>query len=91
MKKTLTTAAAALVVGALGLTACGEDVDRIGTRNRYIKTIEDEFGGTADGECIDQVLDQYSDDELKAKADGGADATSTQLDAELIACTSLAD
>lgn len=88
MKKTLT---AAIAVCALGLSACGGGVDRVGTRNRYVKTVEDDFGGTADADCIDRVLADYSDDELKAKAEGGEDPTSTKLDAELIACTNLTE
>ena len=84
MKKSLT---ALLAVGALGLAACG-GVDRDGTRDQFVDDIE-EMGGTADGDCVDRVFEGYSDEELEALADGGADDRSVQLATELIECTDL--
>jgi hypothetical protein len=88
MKNKLT---AVIAIGALTLAACG-GVDRDGTRDQFIKDIE-ALGETADGDCIDEVMKDYSDDELEALADSNAgndlDARSTQLATELIECTSL--
>jgi hypothetical protein len=61
MKKSFT---ALLAVTALGLAACG-GVDRDGTRDIYIDGIES-AGFTADSDCVDNVLGNYSDDELKS-------------------------
>ena len=87
MKKTFTPF---LVVGALGLAACG-GVDRAGSRDLYIKAVED-AGFTADAVCVDAALDEYTDDELeefnKAAESGGAE-TGEELAAALIACTDL--
>lgn len=84
MKKTFT---ALLAVGALGLAACG-GVDRDGTRDQFVKDIE-EIGETADGDCVDEVFKDYSDDELKALVDEPTEARSVELATELLACTSL--
>lgn len=88
MKKSFT---AIVAVGALGLAACG-GVDRAGTRDQFIKDIES-LGETADGECIDEVMKDYSDDELEALAeadvDSEIDARSEQLALELLECTSI--
>lgn len=49
---------------ALGtLAACGEKVDRDGTRDNLVEQVE-ALGGTVDTACVDDVLDNYSDDEL---------------------------
>lgn len=84
MKKTLT---AFLAVGALGLAACG-GVDRDGTRDQFITDIEAQ-GNTADGDCIDTVFEDYSDEDIENLADGGDSATVQALAQDLIACTDL--
>lgn len=48
------------------LAACG--VDREGTRDNIIKSFEDQ-GLAIDKECVDGVLDEYSDDELESMDD----------------------
>lgn len=60
MRKIIALAIPALSI--VGLAACG-GVDRDGSREQFIEAIES-AGGTADGDCVDEVLDQYSDDEL---------------------------
>ena len=84
MKSKLT---AVIAIGALTLAACG-GVDRDGTRDQFIKDME-ELGGTADGDCVDAVFEGYSDDEIEALSNGGDDARSVALATELIECTSL--
>ena len=53
----------AMSCGAL-LAACS-GVDREGTRDEIVKSIES-AGGKVDKDCVDDVFDKYSDDELKA-------------------------
>jgi hypothetical protein len=60
MKRLITLAATA--AAALALVACG-GVDREGSRDAIIESFEAQ-GLTVDGDCIDQVFDKYSDDEL---------------------------
>ena len=84
MKNKLT---AAIALSALALAACG-GVDRDGTRDKFISDME-EIGGTADGDCIDDVFRDYSDDEIKALSEGGGDERSVTLATELLACTDL--
>ncbi|MFT4774203.1 MAG: hypothetical protein ACI9ME_001507 [Ilumatobacter sp.] len=84
MNKTFT---AFVAVGALGLAACG-GVDRDGTRDQFISDMQ-ELGNTADGDCIDQVLAAYSDDDIEALSEGSENATTQALAEELIACTDL--
>ena len=84
MKSKLT---AVFAIGALTLSACG-GVDRDGTRDKFIEDME-EFGGTADGDCIDSVFEDYSDDEIEALSEGATDERSTQLATELLDCTDL--
>lgn len=79
--------AAAIALSALALAACG-GVNRDGTRNKFIFDME-EIGGTADGDCIDEVFTDYSDDEIKALSEGGDDERSVRLATELLACTDL--
>ena len=62
MKKTIIAAVAGLTLFA---SACGEEVDREGTRNELVKSLQ-AAGVVADGACIDRVLGGYSDDELLA-------------------------
>ncbi len=78
---------AATAVAGLTLAACG-GVDRSGTRDQFVEDVEAE-GGTADGDCVDSVLDDYSDDEIEALADGETTDRSVQLATELFACTDL--
>ncbi len=84
MKNKLT---AIIAIGALTLTACG-GVDRSGTRDKFIEDMND-LGNTADGDCIDEVFDDYSDDEIEALSNNGNDERSIQLATELIECTDL--
>ncbi len=84
MKNKLT---AIVAIGALTLAACG-GVDRSGTRDKFIEDME-EIGGTADGDCIDAVFKNYSDDEIEALSDGGDDARSVELATDLLGCTDL--
>ncbi len=55
-----------LIVLALtaGLVACG-GVDRTGTRDNIVDSYGSQ-GYTLSPDCVDDVLDEYSDDELKA-------------------------
>lgn len=54
------------VIGVGLLAACG--VDREGTRDNIIKSFEDQ-GLSIDKDCVDDALDQYSDDELEKMDD----------------------
>ena len=85
MKTKLT---AIIALGVLTLSACG-GVDRDGTRDKFISDVEEQFGGTADGDCIDTVFDDYSDDEITAMSEGDTGERSLSLQTELIACTDL--
>jgi ribosomal protein L12E/L44/L45/RPP1/RPP2 len=49
---------------AAGLVACGGGVDRDGTRDNIVNGLED-AGVEVDSECVERVLDGYSDDELE--------------------------
>ena len=60
MKKPLLGAAAALTL----LVACG-GVDRAGTRDNIVKGLK-ASGINIDSKCVDDALNKYSDDELKA-------------------------
>ena len=60
MKRTLITVA----ITGLTLTACG-GVDRDGTRDNIVEGLA-ASGIEVSGECVDDALDQYSDDELEA-------------------------
>jgi hypothetical protein len=53
-----------VLLAAGGLVACG-GVDRDGTRDNIVDGLED-AGIVVDSACVDEVLDQYSDDELEA-------------------------
>lgn len=78
---------ALLAVGALGLAACG-GVDRDGTRDQFISDME-EMGNTADRDCIDKVLSEYSDADIEGLSDGSKNETTQALAEDLIACTDL--
>ena len=88
MNKTFT---AFLAVGTLGLGlgACG-GVDRDGTRDQFISDMQ-EMGNTADGDCIDEVLGDYSDTDIEALSDGTDNAVTQALAEDLVACTDLLD
>jgi hypothetical protein len=54
-------------IGLFGLgtlAACSDGVDREGSRDNFVETFE-ELGLKADEACLDDVLDDYDDDELK--------------------------
>ena len=77
--------------GLGALAACSDSVDRDGTKDALVKTIED-AGGSVDGDCVDDVFDKYSDDELKdfddALQDGEPNAEATAFIEELSTCLS---
>jgi hypothetical protein len=50
-----------ILVAVGGLAACG--VDRDGTRDNIVDSFKDN-GQNVDSDCVDNVLDGYSDDEL---------------------------
>lgn len=52
------------LIGLGSLAACSGGVDRDGTRENLVEAVE-ASGGTVDEECVDDVFDKYSDDELK--------------------------
>lgn len=61
------------IVGVGVLAGCSSSVDREGTRDLMVKEIE-AAGLEVDGGCIDDVFDQYSDDELKEMDDAAGDS-----------------
>ncbi len=71
MKKKIMMAAAIVGVGLLA--GCGSSVDREGTRDLMVEQLE-EAGLEVDGGCIDDVFDQYSDDELSEMDDAAAES-----------------
>lgn len=72
-----------IVMSATGLlVACGGGVDREGTRDNLVSAFED-AGLEIDSECIDGVLDQYTDDELEAIDDASSDDEETPAEVEL--------
>ena len=79
--------AATIALSALALAACG-GVNRDGTRDKVISDME-EIGGTADGDCIDDVFRDYSDDEITELSEGGNDERSVALATDLLECTDL--
>lgn len=86
MKKTCT------ILLALGVIAsCGGGVDREGSRDLFISQIESATGFSADADCVDAVLDQYSDDELKEfdDADNQDTAEFEEFSNKLIECVDL--
>lgn len=81
------------IAGACLLAGCG--VDREGTREEIVKTVE-AAGGKADPACVDGVFSKYSDDELTAIDDEMGKNPTTMSDAAnglftaLFGCISLA-
>ncbi len=69
------------LVGAGLLAGCGDEVDREGTRDLMVEQLE-EAGLEVDGGCIDDVFDQYSDDELTEMDDA---ASESEMSAEMTA------
>lgn len=53
---------AVAIAGAV-LMACSDKVDRDGTRDNIVDSLE-ASGFQVDKDCVDDALDQYSDDEL---------------------------
>lgn len=86
MTRTRFTIAAALA--GLALTACG-GVDREGTRDEIVSQLAS-AGIEIDGDCIDQALDQYSDDELeeidKALEEGSDSSAADTLMESILSC-----
>lgn len=74
MKKRIMAIAA---VGAIALVGCSDKVDREGTRDLMVKQIE-EAGLEVDGDCIDDVFDQYTDDELNDMDDAASDSVPSE-------------
>jgi hypothetical protein len=48
-----------------------------------------EQGNNADGDCLDKVFADYSDDDIEALSESSENATTQALAEELIACTDL--
>lgn len=74
-------------VAACGLVvaACGGGIDRDGTRDLFLEEVRNE-GLDADGDCVDDVLDRYSDDELEEADNEPSGALATQIGGELLEC-----
>lgn len=53
-----------VAVTALALAACG-GVDREGTRDQLIRDVAGQ-GGLVDGDCVDTVFEDYTDDDIIA-------------------------
>lgn len=86
MKKTIT------ILLALGaLASCGGGVDREGSRDLFISQIESATGFSADADCVDSVLDEYSDDQLKDfdKVENQESAEFEEFSNKLIECVDL--
>jgi len=82
----------AVAIAGAALMACSDKVDRDGTRDNIVKTLEDN-GFEVDKDCVDDALDQYSDDELKdideeLKGDDPS-AEATALIEQLFECATL--
>ena len=77
-----------VLAATAGLVACG-GVDRDGTRDNIVDGLED-AGIEVDGDCVDDVLDGYSDDELetidKDLEDSTSSAESDELIQKILAC-----
>jgi hypothetical protein len=83
----------AVTIASLALVACSNKVDRAGTRDNIVKTLEGS-GFVVDKTCVDDALDQYSDDELKKIDDDlkGSDSPSAESQAlieQLFTCASV--
>lgn len=82
-----------VVAVAAGLVACG-GVDRKGTRDNIVDSYADQ-GFTLSPGCVDDVLDEYTDDELKAIDDAFNDQQSTTqsvaIQQQLDGCISTSD
>jgi hypothetical protein len=81
-------------IGLFGLgtfAGCSDKVDRDGTKDNIVETVE-AAGGTVDEDCVDDVFDQYSDDELKdfddALKDSEPSDAAVDFVQELSACIS---
>jgi hypothetical protein len=74
-----------VLAAATALVACG--VDRDGTRDNVVEALE-EAGIEVDSDCVDTVLDGYSDDQLEAidEDESGTSPESQALFAELLTC-----
>ncbi|MCB0997824.1 MAG: hypothetical protein KDB40_00890 [Acidimicrobiales bacterium] len=70
------------IVGVV-LASCG-GVDREGTRDNIIESFQDELGQELDAECVDGVLDEYSDDELESIDDAINDGEETEAAMDLV-------
>lgn len=57
-------------------------------RDKFIEDMK-EAGSTADGDCIDGVFENYTDDEIEALSNQGTDERSVALATDLLACTDL--
>ena len=81
-----------VAIAGVALVACSDKVDRDGTRDNIVETLE-ASGFVVDKDCVDDALDKYSDDELteidddlKNEADS---AEATALIEELFTCATL--
>lgn len=64
------------------LAACG-GVDRDGSRDNIVDELE-QLGIDATPECVEGVLDQYSDDQLENIADNPESAESVELSVQIV-------
>lgn len=56
----------AMVIAGVGLLAgCSSSVDREGTRDKLVDQIKTELGVDVDKDCIDDIFDGYTDDEIQ--------------------------
>jgi hypothetical protein len=88
MKRIIALAGIALF-GLGTLAACSDKVDRDGTKDNIVETVE-AAGGTVDEDCVDDLFDKYSDDELKdfddALQDSEPSGAAVDFVEELSAC-----
>jgi hypothetical protein len=73
-----------------GHCAMGDSLNRSGTRDEFVSDME-ALGETVDADCVDEVLTDYSDDEIEALSEGSENARTKGLATELVGCTSLLD
>jgi hypothetical protein len=65
----------------VGAASCSDKVDRDGTRDNLVEQVE-AVGGTVDKDCVDDILDDYSDSELKTFDEELQKDTTDNADAE---------
>jgi hypothetical protein len=76
-----------VLVAATALVGCG--VDRDGTRDNVVEGFK-ESGRVVDSDCVDSVLDEYSDDQIEAIDEDQTSPESQALFEQLLTCTTAA-